>query len=79
VHGTSHKLLQLDTSRKYEKKYDFVDLSYVNNDEECLLDTDDDLFQQAQSAKAWFLYKPMLMKRKGWKYEQIYSPVLFQK
>lgn len=77
VNSSAYKLQQMDTANSYEVKYNFVSISYKQNNEECLIDTDDHMFAQARSAKEWFLYKPLLMQTKGWKYQQVFSPILF--
>jgi AAA domain/Protein of unknown function (DUF4011) len=52
----------------------FADLTIMNgSDYESLILTDDDLYFEAQSAKASHAYLPMQLREKGWSFERIWS------
>jgi len=63
-----------------KRELPFADLSLKNGDERYigLINTDDDIYYQSESAKDIHAYRPFLLSEKNWKFKNIYSRQYWQ-
>ncbi|WPP50514.1 AAA domain-containing protein [Catalinimonas niigatensis] len=63
-----------------ERELPFADLSIKNMEDQYigLINTDDDIYYQSESAKEIHAYRPFLLSEKNWKFKNIYSRQYWQ-